>query len=308
MSLYINRIIPNTITFNGEEVNTVYYKNKKTMSNPVLIWTKWPGWDNALWKDIYNLCKMKQAGVISEWPEDVKLGNTIYVSYRSFYNDNNPSGGASTSYTLPFQLIGIDIDGPGILTFMCKYTMPIRYVLSNTNYHQVLTYAPIIFENEGLDENEFKHYIQFESVSDTGNSIVHYLKDYIKPLRKETYNVTDGKIEVFERYFWDLSCAEAGIECEYPPCFTEGVSTPYFNGNLPTVKLYVLDEMTSGGHGLPVSYGSREFTYMQDGFYWEGDTQIPYYEYDSAHTFGTNDSKLPSIRVSTFPCPCFAIG
>lgn len=296
MSFYVNKITPSIITFNGNDVDSVYYRNRATMTESVLVWTKWPGWSNALWKDIYNLCKLRQSGILTEWPEDVKLGNTIDVDYRTFYNENDPSGGASHSHTLVFQLIGIDIDGPGILTFMCKYTMPIRYTYGTTNGYQVYRRAPIIFYDESLAEDELNHYIQFESVPGTNKFNAYYLKDYIKPLRKETYNVSEGKMEVFERYFWDLSCAEAGIECEYPPCFTEGVSTPYFNGNPPTVLLYILDEMTSKGHGLPVSYGSREYT---------GNS---YYQ-EPAHTFGTNSSSLPSsIPVSVFPCACFAIG
>lgn len=103
MSFYVNGTELKDVYFNGHLVSEVYY-------NDTFIWNSayWPGWDNATWEDIYILCKAKQTGRIKRWPVDVVLGATKTVSLSGYVDSR-------TSYDM--RLIGIDIDGEGVLTF-----------------------------------------------------------------------------------------------------------------------------------------------------------------------------------------------
>lgn len=76
-----------------------------------MFWDKsfpWVGWSNATWEDIYNLCKAKQSGEIDDWPSDVVLGATKTVNLST-------SVLGKTSYVM--RIIGLDIDGDGVITF-----------------------------------------------------------------------------------------------------------------------------------------------------------------------------------------------
>lgn len=113
MSLYVNGWEFNGGTFNSNEIMSVYYNN-------VLVWERvWIGWERATWEDIYNLCKDKQSGKITEWPEDIVLGarKTVYFSSYLNYEDVAYAGTAVGITQCEVEIIGIDIDGNGILTF-----------------------------------------------------------------------------------------------------------------------------------------------------------------------------------------------
>ena len=267
MSFLANKISPTTITFNTEDVSTVYFQNTAFMTEPVLVWSKWIGWDRAGWREIYNLCKMKQAGIIKDWPEDIKIGSTKIIT--------RWKGVGQTHDRAVVELIGIDLDGPGVLTFMSKYS------------NSISTYM----ENE---ENDYEDMYEWDSIYHADGSVsiddtITYMVDIIKPLRKQWYNATDGKVEVSELLFWDLSYAEAGLESEYP-CFTEGVSTPYFTA--PPIRY------TSGGYPPDqVQYGSRNYICWGNG-----DDRT--YEFNPDYTFGVNTGTATGI----YTMACFAIG
>lgn len=71
----------------------------------------WPGWSNATWEDINNLCYAKQQGYINSWPADVVLGAT---------KSETLSSAVLGTTTHDVMIIGIDIDGDGTLTFQTK--------------------------------------------------------------------------------------------------------------------------------------------------------------------------------------------
>ena len=74
----------------------------------------WPGWSNATWEDINNLCYAKQQGYINSWPADVVLGatKTATVDLESA-TDLDQLLNSSVLY----RIIDIDKDANGTLTF-----------------------------------------------------------------------------------------------------------------------------------------------------------------------------------------------
>lgn len=273
MSFFANKISPTTITFNTEDVSTVYFQNTAFMTEPVLVWSRWPGWDNSNLDDIYNLCKMKQAGIISDWPEDIKLGNQLSIP--------NWSSQGAVYYTFYAVLIGIDIDGPGVLTFMSYFNTPDLSVPTMN-----------LEDNRDFLENTYSYKMIFNpDGSCVGTDEKLYLRDFIKPLRKQWHNATDGTVEVIEALMWDLSYAEAGLESEYP-CFTEGVSTPYFTA--PPNKYHYIRYNTNPS--WQIQYGSRSYIYdLATG---------EYRYYNPERTFGINTNGASGV----YCVPCFAIG
>ena len=107
MSFFVNNVERKEATFNQQEVKSIYF-------NTHLIWkaASWPGWANATWEDVYKLCKRKQNGDISVWPSDIVLGATKETTL------STPILGTST-FTM--RIIGLDIDGSGVITFDSKY-------------------------------------------------------------------------------------------------------------------------------------------------------------------------------------------
>ena len=71
----------------------------------------WPGWSNATWRDVNNLCVLKKNGRIANWPADIEVGIEKSITFSAAV------GGTSTFDAI---LIGIEHDGAGVLTFMTK--------------------------------------------------------------------------------------------------------------------------------------------------------------------------------------------
>ena len=118
MSFFVNNVELKEATFNQQEVKSIYF-------NTHLIWeaASWPGWANATWEDVYNLCKAKQEGEIIAWPNDVVLGATKETTLSTAVS-------GLTTYTM--RIIGLDIDGSGIVTFDCNHILTYNYTLVNT--------------------------------------------------------------------------------------------------------------------------------------------------------------------------------
>lgn len=108
MSFAVNNKNINTIYFNGEKVNSVYY-------NKNFVWgiEEWKGLNQATWDELYNLCQDKRKGLI-DWPADITLGAVKTLNYASKYNKSTKGD---------FIIIGIDVDGPGTITFHSKNTV-----------------------------------------------------------------------------------------------------------------------------------------------------------------------------------------
>lgn len=183
MSFFVNNVELKEVSFNQQVVETIYFNN-------TLIWEafSWPGWANATWEDIYNLCKAKQKGTIKEWPEDVVLGATKITTL---------STAILGTSTFTMRIIGLDIDGEGVITF-------------DSQYHtaQVMT---------------------IESLSTYQDNFYNYCdaKPYIKALSKGTAD-TEGVLTYADYYVWVLSERELNLDSyasgdEY----TYGVNKPY---------------------------------------------------------------------------------
>lgn len=107
MSFFVNNVELKEATFNQQEVKSIYF-------NTHLIWkaASWPGWANATWEDVYKLCKRRKSGDISVWPSDVVLGAT---------KETTLSTAILGTSTFTMRIIGLDIDGEGVITFDSKY-------------------------------------------------------------------------------------------------------------------------------------------------------------------------------------------
>lgn len=137
---------------------------------------EWVGWANATWEDIYNLCKAKQEGKIDAWPDDVVLGATKITTL---------STAILGTSTFTMRIIGLDIDGEGVITFDSQYHTAQVMTISSLNTYQ----------------NNFYNYCN--------------AKPYIKPLRKGTaaYSTSrNGAVTYADYYVWSLSEREVNLD------------------------------------------------------------------------------------------------
>lgn len=162
----------------------------------------WVGWTNATWSDIYNLCKAKQNGDITEWPADVALGKSKSLTLST-------SVLGSSSFTM--RIAGIDVDGNGVLTFVASNKSSQKTLFSDTSAAWNTSTVRALCQN----------------IYNFCNA-----KDYIKPLLKGT-NTTYNKssIAYTEETIWIPSIHELNLyDANYGPVaaeYTKGVSTSY---------------------------------------------------------------------------------
>ena len=171
MSFFVNNVELKEATFNQQEVKSIYF-------NTHLIWeaASWPGWANATWEDVYNLCKRKQNGGITAWPDDVVLGATKETTLSTAILDTS---------TFTMRIIGLDIDGSGVITFDSKY-LTVKYADDKS----LSTY-----------QNNFYDYCN--------------AKPYIKSLSKGTAAAKanrNGDVTYADYYVWSLSEREANLD------------------------------------------------------------------------------------------------
>ena len=171
MSFFVNNVELKQATFNQQEVKSIYF-------NTHLIWeaASWPGWANATWKDVYNLCKRKQEGRITVWPDDVVLGAT---------KETTLSTAILGTSTFTMRIIGLDIDGSGVITFDSKY------LATNT--------------------------MEIKSLSTYQDNFYNYCdaKPYIKALSKGTAAANgnrNGAVTYADYYVWSLSEREVDLD------------------------------------------------------------------------------------------------
>lgn len=173
MSFFVNNIELKQATFNQQEVKSIYF-------NTHLIWESasfnWVGWANATWEDVYNLCKAKQEGKITAWPDDVVLGAT---------KETTLSTAILGTSTFTMRIIGLDIDGSGVITFDSKYL-----TAEKPEFDLVSTY-----------QDNFYNYCN--------------AKPYIKALSKGTAAADksrNGAVTYADYYVWSLSEREANLD------------------------------------------------------------------------------------------------
>ena len=244
MSFFVNNVELKEASFNQQEVKSIYF-------NTHLIWkaASWPGWANATWEDVYKLCKRKKNGDISVWPSDVVLGAT---------KETTLSTAILGTSTFTMRIIGLDIDGSGVITFDSKY-LTIEYTGSNS----LSTY-----------QDNFYDYCN--------------AKPYIKSLSKGTAAAKanrNGDVTYTDYYVWSLSEREANLD-EYSgisvanstltkaEC-TYGVNQPYpyFTSNDKRKK--IAPEGAIGGSdvyswytrskGIIVPFGAMQILIGDDG-------------------------------------------
>lgn len=209
MSFFVNNVELKQATFNQQKVKSIYF-------NTHLIWEapsfEWVGWANATWEDVYNLCKAKQEGKITAWPDDVVLGATKETTLSTAVLDTS---------TFTMRIIGLDIDGSGVITFDSKYLTSGTADASSLNTYQ----------------DNFYNYCN--------------AKPYIKALSKGAAAADpdrNGAVTYADYYVWSLSEREANLdrysgisvanstltkaECTY------GVNQPYpfYTSNATRVK------------------------------------------------------------------------
>ena len=173
MSFFVNNVELKEATFNQQEVKSIYF-------NTHLIWEaasfEWPGWANATWEDAYKLCKQKQNGGITAWPSDVVLGAT---------KETTLSTAILGTSTFKMRIIGLDIDGGGVITFDSN---PVA--AGTTNPGSFSTY-----------QDNFYNYCN--------------AKPYIKSLRKGTAAAAsnrNGAVTYADYYVWLLSEREVNLD------------------------------------------------------------------------------------------------
>lgn len=140
----------------------------------------WPGWSNATWEDINNLCYAKQQGYINSWPADVILGatKTAMVDIESATKLDQ-----LLRSSILYRIIDMDKDKNGTLTFdspaCCKgTTWDVGGYSTTWNNRQNI--CSLIY-----------------------NALE--IKDYITPVEKIIGNTTETN------YLWLPSLAELGI-------------------------------------------------------------------------------------------------
>lgn len=195
MSFFINSTKLKEAYFNGSEVSSIYYNN-------TLVWeaSAWPGWANATWEDVYNLCISKQNGDIDAWPEDVVLGATKTVTL---------STAVLGSTSAEMMIIGLDIDGSGVITFQSK-----GLLLNATSYG-----ASTCIWNGSYVRNECQNFYNYCEA-----------KPYIKTLSKAYYygQYTIDTKGYMDDPVWVTSEAEMGLSANQKGAeYTNGVSTAY---------------------------------------------------------------------------------
>lgn len=175
MSFYINNTELKEAYFNGSEVKSIYYNN-------TLVWEEaivWPtgdcNWETATWKDIYDLCKAKQAGTITEWPEDVVLGATKTLSLSTAV-----LGTSSTT----MRIIGLDHDGAGTITFQTVNT------LANTTKWASGADTPAAGSWSGSKSLVRSYCSDFYNYCEA--------KSYIKSVSKKTYFVSSASASKYQ--------------------------------------------------------------------------------------------------------------
>ena len=207
MSFFINNVELKEASFNQQEVKSIYF-------NTHLIWeaASWPGWANATWEDVYKLCKRRQNGDITAWPDDVILGAT---------KETTLSTAILGTSTFTMRIIGLDVEREGAITFDSKYVTAETMTISSLDTYQ----------------NNFYNYCN--------------AKPYIKPLRKGTAAPDinrNGNVFYDDYYVWSLSEREVGFD-EYSgisvanstttraEC-TSGINKPYpyFTSNERRIK------------------------------------------------------------------------
>ena len=104
MGFFISGQTPRRITFNNNYVNEVWYKEGSNQA--VLVWENPLKIETETWEGLKTLCDEVKDGM--PWPEDIKVGSirklNLHISIL----------GTNSVYV---RLIGIDVEGPGTLTF-----------------------------------------------------------------------------------------------------------------------------------------------------------------------------------------------
>lgn len=156
---------------------------------------EWPGWDNATWEDINNLCYAKQQGYIDSWPSDVVLGGT---------RSETLSSAVLGTTTHDVMIIGMDQDADGTLTFQTQG------VLANSAQYMSSNGAEARWSRsmaEGFCDSYYNYF--------TG-------KSYIKPVRKGNFDEAISRVAsrnptftYTNMFVWIPSCYEISLVTDY---------------------------------------------------------------------------------------------
>lgn len=193
----------------------------------------WTSWEEASWGDIYKVCKGMQSGALTKWPDDIYVGKT-----KTLYFTENliKCRCGALENKCEVEIIGVDIDGPGVLTFSLKHSINgLQMFIGVDGYPYgssslTTTYSWL---NDVVPADNYTNIArqQCENLYNTCEA-----KDYIKPLYKGTSRWTgSSKVEPEFRFetFWLPSEFELGLSSSSNSIgatlkeSTEGVNVPY---------------------------------------------------------------------------------
>ena len=239
MSFKVNNAELKHIEYNSKPVHAVYYTSGE---EPILVWEKEFDVDTTEWGELKTICQRVASGV-QTWPENIKLG---VVKELKFTN--------STKVWYA-RIIGIDVEGPGTLTFQIFPYSAKATGASGAYYFNgpgKCAHGPA-----GWDESTLREKCQ--EIYETCEA-----KKAIKPVYKystkqQTFPYNTSQLN--EETVWLLSRYELGFPC---------AST---NNNAPQLERSVISE---GVYSEPYTYcTSSEYMntiYVHDGkTYWNTD-------------------------------------
>lgn len=262
MSFFINDTELKECNFNSQKVSSIYYNNNLVWYSAP-SWEPWPGIAEASWEQVYGLCKAKQLG-LTDWPSDITIGATREIQFRHHESQSFPH------WEVPVVLIGIDVDGPGVLTFMTKYAD--------------------LYEDVGPKVKASDlYYITFDQKGLFGEPA---LNPYLRPITKRYKSSLDGVSTHTDVYF-KLSTAEMGFKLNSVDnaLFTVGVNQPYpyfddvakrtmFSSKV--LEGYEIETPSVTRNGYIIRPDGKAVTTTQ----WEQDVEYDYYTMDPLYFFG----------------------
>lgn len=273
MSFLVNGIEVQDVNFNGNEVKTVYVNN-------VLVWDKialsWPGWTDANWGDIYDLClRRKTTGC--DWPSDIQLGISKKITFtESILGSTNVN----------VYLVGIETEGPGTLTFQ-TYTLrnTITYCDNSDTGYWSYSLSNLKGIMDSLDgKTSVDDYVIPQDKQYT-EAYKYYISGSGVSYKLNSYTLADQK-------YWIPSANELGFNgtnTSYylKPEYTVGIDTPYgFKPAISAVYPYWtrtpgLDSSYSQGTGKYALYAANQgigITTVNDNNYVSFCFTIGYFE------------------------------
>lgn len=328
MSFQVNGTELKRVIFNNRNVNEVWYKDG---SDKWLVWENPSKFQTETWADLKAICDRVKQG--DTWPNYIKLGVVkklkLLAPFSLMVEQN-----ADFIYV---RLIGIDVEGPGTLTFQVIGGGRIIPYHETGHYNEInqaeLYYVPMCYVEHEFGATYTESRDRFKWIGSTYREVyckelydICEAKPYIKKVKKYTCPYSNRTNEpatvtpvLNEETIWALSHYEVvGAENDESPC-NDG----------PIRECSLISE---GVYSQPYTFFSSEedkYDWWTEGNY-EGDWMQRHMQFWTRSHFGSsgfvdaagNDSRnmfgivargdadpvpMPAYDASGFE-PCFVIG